>query len=149
MRRDYEKRKQDANKRKLNVIGEQFVLDSQITTLNDQSNKQSDNRKEHDDAHKKQQFATDKKYKDTMQQRLGLEADCREGENKREKEMQDNFENKMVIYKDKTFTDLGSLRYDRDLKLNERYRDFKADELQKIRDEQAKVDAEYLGMAEL
>ena len=49
--------------------------------------------------------------------------------------MQDNFENKMVLYKDATFTDMGTLRYDRDLALNEKFRDFKEDELQKIKDE--------------
>jgi hypothetical protein len=39
--------------------------------------------------------------------------------------MSDNFENKMVIYKDTTFTDMGTLRYDRDLDLNEKFRLFK------------------------
>ena len=66
MRTRYEKLKQDANKRKLNVIGEQFVLDSQITTLNDQSNKQSDNKRDHEDTHNKERFATEKKLKDTQ-----------------------------------------------------------------------------------
>lgn len=41
----------------------------------------------------------------------------------------------MVIYKDTTFTEMGTLRYDRDLKLNERFRDFKQEELDKIKAE--------------
>ena len=35
MRADYEKSKQEADRRKLDVIGEQFILESQITTIND------------------------------------------------------------------------------------------------------------------
>lgn len=35
MRSDYEKSKQESNRRKLDVIGEQFILESQITTINE------------------------------------------------------------------------------------------------------------------
>ena len=33
MRKDFEKRQQEINKVKLDVVGEQFILDSQITTI--------------------------------------------------------------------------------------------------------------------
>ena len=37
MRRDYDRRAEELNKYKLQVIGDQFVLDSQITIMNDQN----------------------------------------------------------------------------------------------------------------
>lgn len=80
MRAEYEKRRQDAKKRMLNVKGEQFVLDSQITTLNEQSNKQSDFKREHEERYTKDRFATEKKLQDTTKMRVSLEADCREGD---------------------------------------------------------------------
>ena len=33
MRKDFEKKQQEINKVKLDVVGEQFILDSQITTI--------------------------------------------------------------------------------------------------------------------
>ena len=66
---------------------------------------------------------------------MGLEADCRDGENKLNKEGDENFDDKMVIYKDKTFTDLNTDRYDRDLNQYQGFRDFKSEELKKIKDE--------------
>lgn len=66
---------------------------------------------------------------------MGLEADCRDGEHKLNKEGDENFDDKMVIYKDKTFTDLNTDRYDRDLNQYQGFRDFKTEELKKIKDE--------------
>lgn len=42
MRRDYDKRIEELNKYKLNVVGEQFVLDSQISIMLSQNMKIED-----------------------------------------------------------------------------------------------------------
>ena len=55
----------------------------------------------------------------------------------------------MVLYKDATFTEMGTNRFDRDKKLNERFRDFKIEELALIAEKQEKVDDDYENMKEL
>jgi len=37
MRKDFEKKQQEINKIKLDVVGEQFILDSQISTIQGQT----------------------------------------------------------------------------------------------------------------
>lgn len=65
MRRDFDKRQQDQNRIKLDVIGEQFILDSQINTITDQTCKLNDNRVEYESTFNKQFHETQKKAMDT------------------------------------------------------------------------------------
>ncbi len=48
MRKDFDKKIEELNKFKLTVIGDQFVLDSQINVLQMQNQKMSENQKEYD-----------------------------------------------------------------------------------------------------
>lgn len=42
MRRDYDRQTEELNKKKMNIIGEQFVLDSQINIMLSQNQKITD-----------------------------------------------------------------------------------------------------------
>jgi len=48
MRKDYEKKQQEINKIKLDVVGEQFILDSQINTISNQTSTLYDNKDEYE-----------------------------------------------------------------------------------------------------
>lgn len=59
MRKDYEKKQQEINKIKLDVVGEQFILDSQINTISNQTSTLYDNKDEYEIQIKKDIFDTD------------------------------------------------------------------------------------------
>ena len=59
MRKDYEKKQQEINKIKLDVVGEQFILDSQINTISNQTSTLYDNKDEYEIQIKKDIFETD------------------------------------------------------------------------------------------
>lgn len=117
MRRDYDKKIEELNKYKLNVVGEQFVLDSQINIMLQQNQKIEDQQKEYDFHTKKRLFELEREFKDTSRQRFDLENECRALENELNKENEENYNNKMTIEKDKQFEDLNNVRFLLDLKL--------------------------------
>lgn len=92
-----------------------------------------DSKAEYEDTNKKISFNKDKDYKDTHKIRIDLEQDCRKLEDDHQKEANDNFENKMTIDKDKGIEELGTKRFERDLKLQTAFRDFKTEELEKVK----------------
>ena len=55
----------------------------------------------------------------------------------------------MTIDKDKGIEELGTKRFERDLKLQTAFRDFKKEELEKVKQERTQIHTEYMGMAEL
>lgn len=65
MRRDFDKKQQDLNKYKLDVIGQQFILNSQIDTITDHTAKLYDEQTNYDVKIKKELYDKDKKGKDT------------------------------------------------------------------------------------
>lgn len=61
--------------------------------------------------------------------------DCRNNENLLEKEAKENYDQKMILYKDDTFTKLNNDRFARDHKLLQEFLDFKIRELKNIQSE--------------
>lgn len=84
---------------KLDVIGEQFILKSQIDTITDQTAKLYEERNEYESEIKKKLFETEKKAKDTQKVRNNLEHECRNLESNLQREKGENYENKMTIDK--------------------------------------------------
>jgi hypothetical protein len=64
MRRDYDKKIEELNKLKLKIIGEQFVLDSQINIMISQNNKVKEQQFEYQTVYGKRQFELDREMKD-------------------------------------------------------------------------------------
>ena len=64
MRRDYDKNIEELNKLKLKIIGEQFVLDSQINIMISQNNKAKDQQFEYQTVYGKRQFDLDREMKE-------------------------------------------------------------------------------------
>ena len=77
MRWVHEKDQQDLKKQKLDVIGQQFILNSQIDTITDQTSKLYEEKGEYEQTMKKTVFDTERKNKDTQKFRMNLEHECR------------------------------------------------------------------------
>ena len=119
MRRDYDKKIEELNKHKLNVMGEQFVLDSQINIMLDQNQKLENQQREYDNATKKKVYELDRELKDTSKQRFELENEVKSLENELNKENEEHYNNTMHIIKDKKFDELVNLRWNLDVHLQE------------------------------
>ena len=119
MRRDYDKKIEELNKHKLNVMGEQFVLDSQINIMLDQNQKLETQQREYDNATKKKVYELDRELKDTSKQRFELENEVKSLENELNKENEEHYNNTMHIIKDKKFDELVNLRWNLDVHLQE------------------------------
>lgn len=100
MRRDFDRKIEELNKHKLSVIGDQFVLDSQINIMLQQNQKIEDNQKEYDFYTKKRYFELDREFKDMSKQRFDLENECKGLDSELQKEQLQNYNNKMKIIKD-------------------------------------------------
>ena len=117
MRRDFDLKKQELQKSKLDVIGQQLIYDSQINAISDQTGKLYNNKETYEKTIKKSLFDKEKNFKDTQKAKNMTEADCRSLVAQLEKEQQDNYKNKMTLDKGEQFGDLHKNRYERDKKL--------------------------------
>lgn len=95
MRRDYDKMQQDLAKQRLEVVGEQFVLNSQIDVITQQTNKLQITQGEFETTFKTQYMKTEKKAQETLGARVGLDQDNRNLDNTHQKESNDHYEQKM------------------------------------------------------
>ena len=95
MRRDFEKKQQELKKIKLDVIGEQFILNSQIDTITDQTARLYETKAEYEAQIKKSMYETDKKHKELQKAKLALEMECRQYESEKQRETHEHFENTM------------------------------------------------------
>ena len=73
MRRDFDKKIEELNKVKLDVVGQQFILDSQINIMLSQNQKIEENKSVYDRDFKKKNYELDKKCKEISKQRVDLE----------------------------------------------------------------------------
>ena len=80
MRKDFDKRQQEMSKIKLDVIGEQFILNSQIDTITDQTAKLYDTKNDYENQIKKGLYDTEKRGKETQKLKIQLEQDVRGSE---------------------------------------------------------------------
>jgi hypothetical protein len=97
MRKEFDKKQQDLNKRRLDIIGEQFVLNSQIDTITEQSARQAEEEDEFKAVTKKAHFEKEKKAKELHKLRSAIEADCRSLETQLQREQTEHFENTMTL----------------------------------------------------
>lgn len=119
MRRDYDKKTEELNKYKLNVVGDQFVLDSQINIMLQQNSKMDGSQKDYDYNTKKRLFELEREFKEISKQRFDLENDLRATEHELAREQEENYNNKMTLIKDKEFEGLGNDRYELEIALDE------------------------------
>lgn len=149
MRRDYDRKIEELNKYKLNVIGEQFVLDSQINIMLSQNQKIEDQQKDYNTVVSKRLFEVDKELKDVSKQRIDIENDLRSLDNEFGREGQENYENKMKIIKEKEFDLLEATRHALEMKLLTELGKNKEDEKKFFESELDKIKADFLNMADL
>ena len=117
MRRDYDKRIEELNKLKLKIIGEQFVLDSQINIMLSQNQKVEDSQRDYNSVYMKRHGELDKELKDVSKQRSDTENDVRDHEKDQEREANENYESTMYIIKDNTFDELNKARHKMEVEL--------------------------------
>ena len=119
MRRDYDRQIEELNKKKLAIVGDQFVLDSQINVMQAQNQKIQDQQADFNGAISKRHFELDRELKDVSKQRLDTENEVRQLDNEYGREGGENYENKMNIVKDGEFEKLGNIRHTLEVKLLE------------------------------
>jgi len=142
MRRDYDKKIEELNKYKLKVIGEQFVLDSQINIMIAQNNKVKEQQFEYQTVYGKRHFDLDKEMKDLNNQRAIAENDYRVHETEHIRESSDQYNNKMYLIKDKTFDDLAVYRHKLEIELNAALIEDKDKRIQKFTEDRNAVKAQ-------
>ena len=149
MRRDYEKKMQELNKIKLDVISDQYILNSQIDIITQHTAKLYENKHEYELQIKKDLFDTDKKGKEAQKAKLSLEADLRQLESELKKEDDQNYENVMILNQGKVRDEYAELRHDRDMKLiTANYEEVQKD-LAKIQAAKQAADDVHMGKADL
>lgn len=149
MRREYDRKLEELNKFKLAVIGEQFVLDSQINIMLAQNQKIEDQQKDYNQGASKRHFEVDRELKEVSKQRLDSENDLRQQENEFGRESADNYSNKMTIEKDKEFEALDHTRHTLDVKLQGELLEAKKEEKKKFQDDRGQVQAQFEAHVEL
>lgn len=148
MRRDYDRKLEELNKYKLNVIGEQFVLDSQINIMLSQNQKIEDQQRDYNGVVSKRHFELDRELKDVSKQRLDVENELRSMDGEYKREGDENYESKMSIVKDKHFEDLDNTRHVLDVKLQEALIKAKEIERKEFEDARGMVKAQFQANAE-
>lgn len=149
MRRDYEKKMQELNKIKLDVISDQYILNSQIEIITQHTAKLYENKQEYELQIKKDLFDTDKKGKEAQKAKLSLEADLRQLEAELKKEDDQNYENVMILNQGKVKDEYSGLRHDRDLKLITANYEEVTKELDTILANKKAADDVHMGKADL
>lgn len=76
MKKDFEKLTQDQARKRLDIIGEQFILDSQIRMMQNHQDELYNNKDEYEHTFEQQKYETEKKAKETQAQRLSSQQDC-------------------------------------------------------------------------
>ena len=149
MRRDYDRKLEELNKVKLNIIGEQFVLDSQINIMLSQNQKIEDQQAEYNAIFKKRHFELDKDLKEVSKQRLDVENELRALDNEYGREAQDNYDNKMTIIKDREFDILDNKRHALEVKLGEELIKLKEVDKKAFEDARKAVEDQFKANADL
>lgn len=139
MRRDFDKKIDELNKLKLNVIGEQFVLDSQINIMLQQNHKIEDVGKEHERDSNKTKFDLEKLLKDVSKQRLDYETELKTMEHELNRENEGHYENVMVIQKEKAFEEVTDQRFKQETLLDEELIKVKDDQIAQMKAEREQV----------
>lgn len=148
MRRDYDRKLEELNKYKLNVIGEQFVLDSQINIMLSQNQKIEDQQRDYNGVISKRHFELDRELKDVSKQRLDVENELRGMDSEYKRESEENYESKMSIVKDKHFEGLDNTRHALEVKLQEELIKAKEIERKEFEDARGMVKAQFQANAE-
>ncbi len=117
MRRDYDRRIEELNKLKLKIIGEQFVLDSQINIMLSQNQKVEDQQRDYNGGYMKRHSELDRELKEVSKQRVDTESDVRDHEKEQDREANENYESTMYIIKDNTFDELNKVRHKMEIEL--------------------------------
>lgn len=77
MHKDFQQKKQDLERNRLDILGEQFILDSQLETINRLTSAQVTLKQSTEKTLKEQQYTCEKNLKDTAKLRHNLESDLR------------------------------------------------------------------------
>jgi hypothetical protein len=149
MRRDYDRKLEELNKVKLNIIGEQFILDSQINIMLSQNQKIEDQQSEYNAIFKKRHFELDKDLKEVSKQRVDVENELRALDNEFGREAQDNYDNKMTIIKDREFDILDNKRHALEVKLGEELIKVKEVDKKAFEDARKAVEDQFKANADL
>jgi hypothetical protein len=148
MRRDYDKRIEELNKLKLKIIGEQFVLDSQINIMLSQNQKVEDQQRDYNAVYLKRHTELDRELKEVSKQRVDTENDVRLQEKDEDREGNENYESTMYIIKDNTFDELSKVRHKMEIELYTKLITDKELEIQNFQAARGDVKTKISGLVE-
>ena len=143
MRRDFDRKIEELNKLKLNAMGEQFVLDSQINVLLDHTTKFDDQRFQFKNNNEKLMWELEKEFKTISKLRMDLELSLREMEHEMEKEDEINYEDKMSILREQEFQKLEDDRYDLECQLDEKLINRKDEEVATAKNDRTQIKVQF------
>lgn len=145
LRQDHEKHQQEAKKQKLKEVGERFVFESQIRTLDAQQKQLDENKDEFAHEFRKQKHELDdKQFKKANNDKLKLEADIAGASKEHEDLADESYKNEMYLQKN---LDLGAAkakhRYQRDKQHLEEYVAAKEEEFKKWEDKKNEEEQKF------
>lgn len=132
MRRKYDKLQDDLNKQKLDVIGEQLILESQIDTLKNQKDEITAKANDQNRKQEKIKFDLEKRLKDLTKQKNMIEQELSEFTLQFEREAKQNYESKMKIDIKANMDQLVLERHEQDVTLLKDMLKLKQDQLNRI-----------------
>lgn len=109
---------EELNKMKMQTKGEQFVLDSQINVLLDQSKKYEETRLDFQRTNDRKIKEVERDFKGLNNQRFDLEGQIRSLDSELMKENEENYVDKMVLQKDQVFEKINNDRFQLELNLD-------------------------------
>lgn len=139
MRRDFDMKIDELNKIKLNVVGEQFVLDAQVHVMLNQNKKIEEVGKEYDRDYKKRNFELEKNLKDISKLRFDFENELKTMEHDLTRESDENYSSQVTVQKENAFKDVADKRFRQEIGLDEELMRLKDDEINRIKEEREQV----------
>lgn len=149
MRRNFDKITEELQKRKIEVMGDQLVLDSQIRTLQKQQEKMQNEQNDWKLKHNKIKHATEQTLTKVRKAKNDIEKELRLLNDTFKRESDENYKFKLTIDNNNKFGELNKDRHNKSIELLQDMLQKKNEELQKILDDRAKAEAAYQGMGEL
>lgn len=143
MRRDFDKEVEESNQKKLHIMGEQFILKSQIDILQDQKDKMIFSSKKDKDALNREFAETRRKFDETQKAERKLMNEILEKKNLQHDEHKKHKENKLYMETDNTEKNIENIRYDIQMKNLEDLKIHKTEKLAKLNSELQAVEAKF------
>lgn len=116
MRRDFDKEVEELNQRKLHIMGEQFILKSQIDILQEQKDKMLESSKAEMNQLNREYVETRRKFDETSKAERKLAGEIQDKKMMLQDESKKHKENKLIMETDSSEKEVENFRYEMEMK---------------------------------